>query len=88
MPPTHLTFAAEDGPDQIAECFTDVRVHRYEDELTIREPGLVVDYFGTLAELTVGERAALLGAAQRAIDADGALVVDKHVVLITARAPH
>lgn len=87
-PPELPAFRAENGPDLVAAAFDEVRVHRYDDDLSVPDADLVVDYLTTFADdLSDSERAALRAAAQRVIDAEGALVVPKHVVLITARRP-
>jgi SAM-dependent methyltransferase len=87
-PPALPAFTAENGPDLIAAAFDDVRVHRYDDDLSVPDADLVVGYLATFADdLSDSERVALRAAAQRVIDAEGAFVVAKHVVLITARRP-
>jgi SAM-dependent methyltransferase len=78
----HERFAAEDAPAALAEWFTEVAVHPFDDTLTVPDAAPVVAYVASWFDrpLTPDEERTISDGV-----GDGPLRVTKHTVLVTAR---
>jgi SAM-dependent methyltransferase len=88
--PEDYSFSLENGAAQLAEWFGDVRLHRYEDSLAVREGDPLIAYIvssvGDAEAVLVGERLEELKSyVEAALSSQGVLRITKDVGLFVAR---
>jgi SAM-dependent methyltransferase len=70
-------FSLENGGDQLAYLFTDVRLSFYEDRLEVDNAAVIVDYVNSMEKLDQGVAARLLQALEQEIKTHGPLRIGK-----------
>ncbi len=78
-------FSLENGRNELEECFSNVRLRRYEDALRITESGPLVAYFKSFGRLSDRELQELEKFADREIARRGAIHIRKQPGLLIAK---
>lgn len=85
---TERLFTLQNGAEQLARCFGEVRLERFEDGLLVTESAPLVAYIASVVALDPPRRAALAAFVQAELEAQGgAIRITKDVGLFTALRP-